>query len=145
VTMPEVLSPMEDRAHDLRVPLALEASRPRSVLVVDDNVDAALVLAETLRMLGHHVSVVHDGHAAVHAALTTKPEVVLLDIGLPGIDGYEVARRIRSSGPTLPVRVIALTGWSQEEDKQRAFRAGFDEHWAKPVDFDRLRRVLAQP
>jgi PAS domain S-box-containing protein len=145
VTMPEVLSQMEDRAHDLRVPLALEASRPRSVLVVDDNVDAALVLAETLRMLGHHVSVVHDGHAAVHAALTTKPEVVLLDIGLPGIDGYEVARRIRSSGPTLPVRVIALTGWSQEEDKQRAFRAGFDEHWAKPVDFDRLRRVLAQP
>lgn len=124
---------------------AVEAAKSRSVMVVDDNVDAALVLAEVLRTMGHQVDAVHDGLSAVDKVLAVKPDIVLLDIGLPGIDGYEVARRIRGSGDSQGMRLIALTGWSQENDRQRSFQAGIDEHWAKPVDFDRLKRVLAQP
>ena len=114
----------------------------RRILVVDDNVDAALTVAEILRMLGSNVDVVHDGLAAVQAVAEIKPEIVLLDIGLPGIDGYEAARRIRlqevGSNPPL---LIALTGWGQEADKQRAYQAGFDQHWVKPVGLDELKKI----
>jgi PAS domain S-box-containing protein len=115
-------------------------SRPR-VLVVDDNQDAAGTLAELLDMLGSEVAVAHDGRSAVAQTDQFKPDVVLLDIGLPDINGYEVARSIRSLQGLRQPRLIALTGWGQQEDKRLAEEAGFDEHWTKPVDPQRLQEL----
>ena len=127
----------EAAAHpDGRAPPA--SQRPR-VLVVDDNHDAADTLAELLQMLGSEVAVAHDGASAVARTAQFKPDVVLLDIGLPDINGYEVARRIRALEGLHRPRLIALTGWGQEEDKKLAAQAGFDEHWTKPVDPQRLQ------
>ena len=114
------------------------SARALRILVVDDNVDAAETVAELLSMLGNEVQVVHDGLSAVSAAALMVPDVVLLDIGLPGIDGYEAARRIRAGGG-VGVRLIALTGWGQDKDRELASEAGFDEHWVKPVSLDKLR------
>lgn len=114
----------------------------RRVLVVDDNADAAATLAMLLRISGHEVKVAHDGHAALEAARTFRPEVVLLDIGLPGLDGYEVARRLRSRPETAHSLLVAVSGYGQEDDKRRSREAGFDQHLVKPVDFAALRAVL---
>jgi signal transduction histidine kinase len=116
--------------------------RAHRVLVVDDNVDAAESLAMLLRLNGHEVTIAHDGIRALEAAHEEKPSVVLLDIGLPGMDGYEVCRRLRAGGLTS-TRVIALTGYGQDKDKQLAMDAGFDEHTVKPVEFARLMKLLA--
>ncbi len=113
----------------------------KRVLVVDDNVDAADSAAEILRLLGNNVSVAYDGLAAVHAVDEWQPDVVLLDIGLPGIDGYEVARRVRQSPFGKGVVLVALTGWGQDKDKERASDAGFDLHWVKPVGLDKLKEI----
>jgi PAS domain S-box-containing protein len=118
-----------------------EKARPYRILVVDDNVDAAVTVADILGMLGQEVAVVHDGVAAVAAAIEKKPDVVLLDIGLPGIDGYEAARRIRALENGADIVLIAITGWGQDADKQRAREAGFDQHWVKPVGLEQLRRI----
>ena len=118
----------------------LPAARPR-ILVVDDNVDGAATLAELLRMMGCDVSVANDGHSAVTAVAEHRPEVVLLDIGLPDINGYEVARQVRAMRGLRQPRLIALTGWGQEQDKRMAAQAGFDEHWTKPVDPARLQQL----
>lgn len=115
-----------------------EDSPGRRVLVVDDNVDAAESLRVMLELKGHDVRVAHDGAAALDAAERFGPEVVLLDIGLPRMDGYEVARRIRAMPGGEKLRLVALTGWGQEDDKRRAREAGFDEHLTKPVDSDLL-------
>jgi PAS domain S-box-containing protein len=116
----------------------------RRIVVVDDNVDGANSVADILRMLGNEVTVVYDGLAAVQAAADLKPDVVLLDIGLPGIDGYEAARRIRAQETAVdPVILIALTGWGQDQDKQRAREAGFNHHWVKPVGLDKLKEISA--
>jgi PAS domain S-box-containing protein len=117
-------------------------NRPR-VLVVDDNGDAAGTLAELLQMLGSEVSVAHDGASALTQTDQFRPDVVLLDIGLPDMNGYEVARRIRSVHRLRQPRLIALTGWGQDEDKRLAQQAGFDEHWTKPVDPQRLQDLAA--
>ena len=122
-------------AHTAEKPAAPQARR---ILVVDDNVDAANTVAELLALLGHEVQVVHDGLSAVVAAAEMMPDLVLLDIGLPGIDGYEAARRIRAAAGSA-IRLIALTGWGQEKDREQAKDAGFDEHWVKPVSLDKLR------
>lgn len=112
--------------------------RRKRILIVDDNADAAQTIAEILRMFGHEVGAVHDGPAVVARAATFTPYMVLLDIGLSGIDGYEAARRIRPQAGGAGMRLIALTGWGQARDKLEAIAAGFDEHWEKPVDFDKL-------
>ncbi|MDP3762205.1 MAG: ATP-binding protein [Ramlibacter sp.] len=117
------------------------ASAPRRVLVVDDNRDAADTLAELLRMLGNEVLVAHDGTGALACAPQFKPDVVLLDIGLPDLNGYEVARQLRQVTGMRQPRLIALTGWGQYEDKRRAADAGFDDHWTKPVDPARLQEL----
>lgn len=117
------------------------AGNGKRILVVDDNVDAAESAGEILRLLGNEVSVVHDGLAAVSAVEQWHPEVVLLDIGLPGIDGYEVAKRVRQSDFGKEVMLVALTGWGQEQDKQRTSDSGFDQHWVKPVGIDKLREI----
>jgi CheY-like chemotaxis protein len=119
----------------------------RSVLVVDDNNDAAESLAMLLQFEGCRVSTAANGAEALDAFDRLHPEIVLLDIGLPDIDGYEVARRIRSRQGLKKTMLIALTGWSQEQDKKRAAQAGFDEHLTKPLNLDLLRMLMnvAQP
>ena len=115
----------------------------RSVLVVDDNKDAADSLAMLLQFEGCTVSTAADGAEALDAFDRMQPEIVLLDIGLPDIDGYELARRIRSRQGLRKTLLIALTGWGQEQDRRRAAQAGFDEHLTKPVNLDLLRMLMS--
>ena len=119
------------------------AAAARRILIVDDNQDAAESLRLLLSMLGHEVRVAHDGLEAVRAAAAHEPEVVLLDLGLPTLSGYEVARRIRGQAGGADVLLIALTGWGKEEDRRRSREAGFDHHLTKPVEFEALQRLLA--
>jgi len=115
----------------------------RRVLVVDDNCDAAESLAMLLRMDGAEVEVAFDGDAAVKAAVRFQPEAILLDIGLPKMDGYSAARAIRREPSCSKVLLVAMTGWGQEEDKRRALEAGFDAHLVKPVSPDALMGIFA--
>ncbi len=118
----------------------------RRILVVDDNADAAHSLAKVLsRLYGQEVRVAHEGHEALEAAQSFRPEVVLLDIGMPGMDGYEVARRLRDLPECEGTLLVALTGWGQEQDRVRSQDAGFDHHLVKPVDPEMLRGLLAEP
>ncbi|MGV3719414.1 MAG: PAS domain-containing protein [Actinomycetota bacterium] len=112
------------------------------LLVVDDNLAAADTLAELLPLWGHQVRVAYTGLEALTMAKESRPDAVLLDIGLPGMDGYAVARRIREDPELRSVQLVALTGFGQDEDRQRAREAGFDEHLTKPVDLDELRQLL---
>lgn len=133
------LTQKEQEKSPAPTPSPVEAAHlPRRVLVVDDNVDAATTVADLLAMSGSEVDVVHDGHAAVDHTASFRPDVVLLDIGLPDISGYEAARRIRQLQGVRQPTLIALTGWGQQDDKQQAAQAGFDQHWTKPVDPQRL-------
>ncbi len=132
---PPEVKPRESRA----VP-----SSTRRILVVDDNEDVAESLAMVLRLGGHEVEVAHDGPAALQAAHAYQPEVVLLDIGLPGMTGYEVAQRLRQQPPAGLALLVALTGYGQEEDRRRSWEAGFDLHLTKPVDPADLKQLLAR-
>ncbi|MDR3633707.1 MAG: ATP-binding protein, partial [Isosphaeraceae bacterium] len=114
------------------------------VLVVDDNVESARGLAKILTLLGHDVAMVHDGHAALAAARRHRPSIVLLDIGLPGMDGYRVARNFRADDHLKSVFLVAVSGYGQEQDLKRSAEAGFDHHFVKPVDVDGLLAVVEQ-
>ncbi|MDE1181703.1 ATP-binding protein [Paraburkholderia sp.] len=114
----------------------------RRVLVVDDNEDAALSLAMVLELEGHAVQTAGDGAAGLDALVAFAPDVVVLDIGLPNLNGYEVARRIRADTRMTGILLIAVTGWGQQQDKQAAIEAGFDHHFTKPVDPRDLLRLL---
>ncbi len=116
--------------------------RRRRILVVDDNVDAARSLAECLRLSGHEVLVASDGEQAVSEAARMRPEVVILDIGMPVMDGYEVVRRLRQLPGARSAVIVALTGFAQERDAELALEAGFDRHFPKPLDFCRLTALL---
>jgi PAS domain S-box-containing protein len=120
-------------------------ARGRRVLVVDDNADAADSLGMLLGLLGAEVQVTHDGRAALQSLERTGAEIVFLDIGMPGMDGYEVARHIRADEANRGLLLVAVTGWSQEEDRRRVREAGFDAHLTKPVGVDDLSRVLERP
>jgi CheY-like chemotaxis protein len=115
---------------------------PHRVLVVDDNPDAADSLAMLLQALGNDVRVAYDGEEAVDKALQFSPEIVLLDIGLPKMHGYDVAKKIRGA-QGRDVLLVAVTGWGQEEDRRRSREAGFDFHFTKPVDPEDLVRLVA--
>jgi DNA-binding response OmpR family regulator len=117
------------------------SSAVRRVLVVDDNEDAADSLAMLLTVRGDEVRIAYDGAAAVAAESDFNPEVVLLDIGLPKLSGYDVAKHIRSARGDA-VLIIAITGWGQEDDRRRAREAGFDHHFTKPVDFEMLLDLI---
>jgi signal transduction histidine kinase len=117
--------------------------RSYRVLVADDNTDAAESLAMLLRALGNEVSVASDGVEAVQAVRDFRPDVVLLDIGMPRLDGYGAAREIRGHPLGAHIRLVALTGWAQEEDRRRAREAGFDAHLVKPADIDRISAAMA--
>jgi DNA-binding response OmpR family regulator len=114
--------------------------RTRRILVVDDNVDAAESMALLLSLSGHETKIAHDGYAAVDAAGAFKPEVVMLDIGLPGLDGFEVARRLREQ--FNGIRLIALSGYGQNEYRDKAAAAGFDQYLTKPVDAEALHAAV---
>jgi CheY-like chemotaxis protein len=113
------------------------------VLIVDDNRDAAGMLAMLLQFSGHETHTAHDGVEAVEAATTLQPDVILLDIGLPRLNGYEAARKIREhQGQSSRPLLVALTGWGQDEDRRRSEEAGFDAHLVKPVDEAALGKLL---
>jgi PAS domain S-box-containing protein len=119
------------------------SSGKRFVLAVDDNRDGADSLAMMLRMMGHDARTAYDGLEAIQAAATFRPEVILLDIGLPKLNGYEAARHIRQQRWGKDMALIALSGWGQEEDRRRALEAGFDHHLTKPVEAAALEKLLA--
>jgi len=118
-------------------------SRFHRVLVVDDNVDSAETMAEILKLWGHEVETAHDGPGALEAARAHRPDAILLDLGLPVMDGYETARLIRKEG--LAKLLVAVTGFGAAEDRRRAMEAGFDTHLVKPVSPEALRLVLQVP
>jgi signal transduction histidine kinase len=146
--------PGQGAVFTIRLPLAKHSGKgppasvrgapaPRRILVVDDNVDAADTLVTMLRLEGHEVEAVYRGRDALERTGTFRPQVVLLDIGLPELNGYEVARQLRKLPGAAELRLIALTGYGQAEDRARAFEAGFDDHLVKPVDNSVLRSHLA--
>ncbi|RPH46794.1 MAG: response regulator [Burkholderiales bacterium] len=133
----------DPRQRDAALSAAAHPADRRRVLVVDDNVDAATTLQISLELDGHEVRTVHDGLGALEAVAAERPDAVLLDIGLPDIDGLEVARRLRARyGRDCP-RLIAVSGWGQEADKRRAAEAGFERHFTKPVEPSTIAEVLA--
>jgi CheY-like chemotaxis protein len=115
----------------------------RRILIIEDNTDIRDLLRLKLRQLGHTVDVAEDGNRGLQRVLEAPPEIALVDIGLPGLDGYEIARRVRETIGD-DIYLVALTGYGQAEDKTNALSAGFDVHLTKPADFDDLQRVLAQ-
>jgi CheY-like chemotaxis protein len=117
---------------------------PRRVLIVDDNADGATALASLLAIDGHTVETVHDGPSALDRLSEFPAHVVLLDIGLPGLSGYEVARRIRQLPGGTQIYLVAITGWGMERDRARASEAGIDHHLSKPVSIGTIRRLFTQ-
>jgi signal transduction histidine kinase len=124
-------------------PAVVPSSRQLRILIVEDNVDSAKTLGTLLSRFGHEVNLAHNGTEGIAIAKDWLPEVVLCDIGLPGMDGFEVARALRRDKATAPVRLIALSGYGQDEDRQRSQAAGFDLHLTKPVDPEELQKLLA--
>jgi PAS domain S-box-containing protein len=140
--------PQERKEELLRRPPEEEqpATPPgRRILVVDDNVDGAETLALLLRLEGHEVRTAHDGPAALAAVRSERPDVLILDLGMPGMDGFEIARRLRGLPGSEGILLVALTGWAQEEDRRRCYEAGFDGHMPKPAELKALRQFLAHP
>ncbi|MDC7677674.1 response regulator [Asticcacaulis machinosus] len=121
---------------------AAKAGAPLDVLVVDDNRESAQTTSWMLELIGHQARMVHDGMDAIAAAKATPPDVILLDIGMPGMNGYEVCRELRKHKALKDTVIIAQTGWGQERDRQSAFEAGFDHHVTKPVSLDRFTQLL---
>jgi two-component system CheB/CheR fusion protein len=144
VRLPILTTGRHDRAPASETKLFSNASPAPRVLLVEDNPDAALGLRLLLKHLGYVVQAVHDGPAALAAAPEFHPQIVLLDIGLPGMDGYEVARRMRLQANDERQILVALTGYGREEDYRRSFEAGFDYHLTKPIHVDDLQVMLAE-
>ena len=115
---------------------------PRQILVVDDNVSSAETLALLVGLSGHITHVAHSGMDTFAAVEAHQPAVILLDIGLPGMDGYEVARRLRQADANRDILLIAVTGYGQDDDRRRALEAGFDHHLIKPIDLEKLESIL---
>ncbi|HEX4330929.1 MAG TPA: response regulator [Usitatibacter sp.] len=134
--------PAPDPASRALVPESISSGASRRILVVEDNPDSAESLMLLLRSFGHDVSVVNDGREAVGAARRLRPDVILLDIGLPGMDGFHVARALRELPETSAVRLIAVSGYGQERDRERTKAAGFDLHLVKPVDPVKLTAAI---
>jgi signal transduction histidine kinase len=142
VLLPCLSDELDGPVADLKEASGTSEARPLRILVVDDSQDAAESLAKLLRLGGHDVRVAHDGGRALEIVHAVQPEVLLLDIGLPGMDGYELCRRIRRQGLGNAL-IIAMTGYGQERDRRRSKEAGFDTHTVKPVDYGELLKLLA--
>jgi PAS domain S-box-containing protein len=141
VRLPILSGPSVAASSPIDTPAISAASR--RILIVDDSVDGAESMSMLLELAGHETHQAHDGMAAIEAAGRLRPDVVLLDIGLPRLNGYEVCRRIRNEPWGKDVVLVALTGWGQEEDRQQSRDAGFDAHMVKPVDHEALEGFLA--
>ena len=137
------LSVQSRPADAVDVETAAAPTEPLDVLIVDDNVDSAQTTQWMLELIGHHSDVAHEGREAIAAAEKSHPDVILLDIGMPGMDGYEVCRTLRRSDRLKDTVIVAQTGWGQESDRARAFAAGFDHHITKPVSLDLLTKLLS--
>jgi CheY-like chemotaxis protein len=143
VRLPLACVPDAPPAADASASAPPPATSARRVLVVDDNRDAADSLSELLRMQGHDVMQANDGPTALQIAESWQPALALLDIGMPGMNGYELAQRLRALPDGDRIVLAAITGWGQQEDKRRAGAAGFDRHLTKPVDAESLAELLA--
>jgi CheY-like chemotaxis protein len=137
------VTPSISRAGAVPLEQAAQAEKTR-ILIVDDNKDLAGSLARLLRILGYDVEAVFDGRKGIETARTYRPRVVLLDIGLPNLDGYHVARTLRQEGFN-DTMIIALSGYGQEEDLKRSREAGMDHHLTKPVDVKTISQLISQP
>ncbi len=143
IRLPLMLSVMQEQQgeRDDRRPFRATGRR---ILVVDDNVDSASSLAMMLQMMGHEVRTAHDGLEGVEAGAAFRPDLILLDIGMPKLNGYDACRRIREQPWGENVGIVALTGWGQDEDKRRSQEAGFNGHLVKPVEPAALEKLLAE-
>jgi PAS domain S-box-containing protein len=128
-----------------RGPLEGAAGVPKRILIVDDNADSADSLARLLALMGHETAIEYDGSSAVERARAFAPDVVLVDLNMPEVDGFEVCRRLRAETPVRPPRIIAITGWGRAEDRARTGAVGFDAHFVKPLDLGALTRLLEEP
>ena len=131
-----------DVADGTPAPAADGSVTGRKILVVDDNADAASSLAALLQMSGHSVATAHDGAEALRLARDDPPDTALLDLGLPGMDGYEVARRMRELPGLAATRLIAMTGYGHEAHRRESDKVGFDDHLVKPVEYSDLLRAI---
>jgi CheY-like chemotaxis protein len=138
VALPAVLPAAKVAAPEPRVP-----ATSRRVLIVEDNDDTRQMMQEVLRFSGHDVRTARDGTSGLALAAEARPDVALIDIGLPDVDGYEVARRMRAAPGGRRIGLVAITGYGQAEDQRRAYEAGFDAHLTKPVAPERLKQVMA--
>lgn len=120
----------------------MQQGAARRIVVADDNEDSAQSFAMLLSFSGHEVRIAHDGAAALDALRDFRPDVAFLDIGMPGLTGYEVAKAVRAEPWGQDVTLVAVTGWGQPDDKQRARTAGFDRHLVKPIDPDEVDQLL---
>jgi signal transduction histidine kinase/DNA-binding response OmpR family regulator len=142
VRLPAAATQQAGDATQIIPAIVLPKTQARRVLVVDDNVDAADLVVATLSALGHEAVAAHDGPSALGLASSMRPHLAILDIGLPVMDGYELARRIRQLPELQGMRLVALTGYGSDSDRARSLEAGFDEHLVKPLALERLEAVL---
>jgi CheY-like chemotaxis protein len=140
----EIRLPLIHDAQPAAAPTPAQKIRTRRILVVDDNVDGAEMLSGLLQLDGHIVETVLTGAEALERIPSFQPDLALLDIGLPGLDGYEVAHRIRANRGGEAIQLVAVTGYGREEDRERVRAAGFAAHLIKPIEFSTLQRVLAE-
>jgi CheY-like chemotaxis protein len=140
VRLPVQFLAARSQSVDTRASTAPRAGR--RILIADDNRDAAESLATLLQLDGHDVTIVHDGQAALAAVQTGHPDIALLDIGMPILSGYEVARQVRQGSLGRTVTLVAVTGWGQDSDKARALAAGFNHHFTKPIETERLNDLI---
>jgi CheY-like chemotaxis protein len=143
VRLPAVAAPAAEAARGEEATRATVV--PRRVLVVEDSPDARQSLRLLLEMAGHHVETSEDGPSGLAKLGAFRPDVALIDLGLPGMDGYAVARELRRRPDTRAIRLVAVTGYGQAEDRRRALAAGFDQHVTKPVDATMLDELLGRP
>jgi two-component system CheB/CheR fusion protein len=141
----EVRLPLTSKTPRVAAPVEARQADGTRVVIVEDNCDARNMVSQLLRLDGYQLSAAADGVEGCQVILRERPDVALIDIGLPGMDGYEVARRVRAELGGHPIRLVALTGYGRSEDRQAVRDAGFDEHLVKPVDLDDLTRVLRKP
>ena len=135
-----MLTPLRSRDH---IPATMTEAMRRRILVVDDNDDQAHSLGMLLHLLGHETQLAYDGSSAVEAAESFAPDIALIDIGIPGINGYEVARRLREMPHMADTVLVAQTGWGNEDDRARSREAGFNHHLLKPLDLAEVQRILS--
>jgi CheY-like chemotaxis protein/anti-sigma regulatory factor (Ser/Thr protein kinase) len=140
VQLPRAAAPISVDAAPAARPSAVRSTK--RVLIVDDNEDSGELLAMLVQRLGHEAQVAFDGASALERARDFEPDIVLLDIGLPGMNGFEVVRRLRQLPACVSIPIIAVTGYTRESDRREALSAGFSEHFAKPIGLERLRDVL---